>query len=324
MSIPVLSITTLTCERAHLLPQTLGQTLRQVPDDGRVEVVVVDDASTDGTAAWLADAAKTWPALRVLRNERRLGCAASAQRALDTVRGRVLLNLDDDVRPSEGLWLRHLERLDKDLALIGYTPPVVLSGPAWLRSWTIDRWDRIFQAARERAENLEPTQVLGMNFSAFVERIRRVGGWSLNASGTGGQVDIDLGRRLAADGVRLRFDSDCRAEHLLAVSLKDLCTKYRDDGINMARLAVLDPRSAEAPQYRFYLQLLATESTILAKLRKLTLSRIRLQLVEAALSAFHGLFGRQAWTVALLQNVLWEHRRAGMLSVLGRSAEDKP
>jgi hypothetical protein len=59
-----------------------------------VEVVVVDDASADGTAGWLA--ARRDPRVRVVRHDTRRGVAAARNSGIEAARGRWVAFLDDD------------------------------------------------------------------------------------------------------------------------------------------------------------------------------------------------------------------------------------
>jgi glycosyltransferase involved in cell wall biosynthesis len=93
MADPAIAIVIPTHNRAGLLPRALGSALAQdCPEP--FEVVVVDDGSGDGTAAWLAGRAD--PRLRVLRNERAEGAAAARNRGLAAVAAPVTAFLDDD------------------------------------------------------------------------------------------------------------------------------------------------------------------------------------------------------------------------------------
>jgi N-acetylglucosaminyl-diphospho-decaprenol L-rhamnosyltransferase len=73
------------------------QTLAAVPPG--VELVVVDDASTDGVADRVA---REHPRARLLRNERNVGFAASANRGLRAAHGAVRIVLNSDARPLPG------------------------------------------------------------------------------------------------------------------------------------------------------------------------------------------------------------------------------
>ena len=70
---PLLSICLATYNASHLLRVTLGAALPQVAAArGRVELLVVDDVSTDDTPAVVEDARKHGP-LRYIRNDKNLG-----------------------------------------------------------------------------------------------------------------------------------------------------------------------------------------------------------------------------------------------------------
>lgn len=73
-----------------------------------VEVIVIDDASTDG----LVDAVQeTHPSVRTLRNDTNQGPAATRNRAAREANGRLLLFLDSDGEVGEG-WLAVMRAAD--------------------------------------------------------------------------------------------------------------------------------------------------------------------------------------------------------------------
>ena len=74
------------------------------------EIVVVDDASTDGTGEWLDDLAERNPMVTVLRNERNAGFLESCNRAADVATGEFLLFLNNDTILLPG-WLPPLLRV---------------------------------------------------------------------------------------------------------------------------------------------------------------------------------------------------------------------
>ena len=84
-----------------------------LPCSRHTEVIVVDDASTDGTGAMLARWARTGHKLRVLRNSRNLGFLRSCNRAARAARGEIIVLLNNDTRPTPG-WLTALLRTFED------------------------------------------------------------------------------------------------------------------------------------------------------------------------------------------------------------------
>ncbi len=63
--------------------------------EGSIEVLVIDDCSTDGTERAMAAFAGD-PAVRCVRNERNIGVAGSRNRGIDMARGKYIAFLDAD------------------------------------------------------------------------------------------------------------------------------------------------------------------------------------------------------------------------------------
>lgn len=86
------------------------------------ELVAVDDGSTDGTAAELADAAGSDARIRVFRQER-LGLVAALNRAATEARAEYFARMDADDRA-------HPERLERQVAFLEKHPEVGVLGTA--------------------------------------------------------------------------------------------------------------------------------------------------------------------------------------------------
>jgi glycosyltransferase involved in cell wall biosynthesis len=90
----LVSVVTATRDRASYVARSIDSVLAQA--HGNVELIVVDDGSTDETAAVL-DKATTDPRVRTVRTEG-VGVCAARNRALELVTGSVVAYLDDDNR----------------------------------------------------------------------------------------------------------------------------------------------------------------------------------------------------------------------------------
>lgn len=98
------SILLCTHNRCEHLRQVLASLERvHVPEDADVELIVVDNGSTDGTAAFLAEVRLENMPLRVVQ-EPRAGAGHARNAALAAARGDILMFTDDDMRLPEN-WI---------------------------------------------------------------------------------------------------------------------------------------------------------------------------------------------------------------------------
>ena len=127
---PLVSVVVPTYNRAHLLPRVLDSVLRQTY--GRVEIVVVDDGSTDGTTSLLEGlAAEHGDRLRYLTQEN-AGTAAAINRGIEQARGELVafIGSDDEWTPTAAETLVSALQ-EAPEAVLAYSPAVeVFAGGA--------------------------------------------------------------------------------------------------------------------------------------------------------------------------------------------------
>lgn len=92
MATPRVSVVLPTWNRADLLPRAVASVLAQTFHD--VELIVVDDASTDGTEAWLAKVDD--PRVTTVRRAERGGPAAARNLGIERARGELVAFQDSD------------------------------------------------------------------------------------------------------------------------------------------------------------------------------------------------------------------------------------
>jgi GT2 family glycosyltransferase len=118
VSVPAVSIVVLTHDGAGHLATCLASLAEDGWPSGDVEVVVVDNASGDGTAALVRS---EFPAVRLLPSATNLGFAAGVRFGADGSRGKTLVFLNNDTKVERG-WLSALvsalERSPRDVAAV--------------------------------------------------------------------------------------------------------------------------------------------------------------------------------------------------------------
>jgi glycosyltransferase involved in cell wall biosynthesis len=109
--VPLVSVLLAVHNDARFLGEAVGSVLGQTLRD--LELILVDDASDDPVEGF------DDPRVTLVRNERRLGLAASLNRALDRASGKYVARLDaDDVALPERL-ARQVERVRGRTAVVG-------------------------------------------------------------------------------------------------------------------------------------------------------------------------------------------------------------
>lgn len=150
------------------------------------EILVVDNASTDGSDAIVERLAADHDSLRLLRSDTNRGYAGAVNLALPEARGEYVAVLNMDVVVSGG-WLEPL------VAYLGANPDVGAACPLIVLDSDPRRinaagqnvhptalgFNRLLEQPRERA-GTQPFRVSGLHGAAFVVRrelLERLGGW---------------------------------------------------------------------------------------------------------------------------------------------------
>ncbi len=104
--------------------------LESVSNDGRFEVILVDNASGDGCGA---AALERWPWLKIVRSETNLGFAGGVNLGAEEASGEVLILLNDDAAAEPGFVEAHLDVLAEN--------PAAAATAGRLLSWDGTRHD---------------------------------------------------------------------------------------------------------------------------------------------------------------------------------------
>ena len=168
----------------------------------RFEVVVSVDGATDGTLEMLAELHTGYP-LRVLAGCNR-GPGAARNRAMAAAGGDILLFLDDDIVPVEGLIEQHLavHRQDAAGVVVGpmLAPPGLRMAP-WLR-WEAATLHKQYDALIAGRYKPSPHQFYTANASVRREHALAVGGFDERFTRA---EDVEFAFRLRDHGLRFYF-----------------------------------------------------------------------------------------------------------------------
>ncbi|MBU0756008.1 MAG: glycosyltransferase [Planctomycetes bacterium] len=197
------------------------------------ELIVVDNASTDGTTDFLADFSSNNRQVKLILNESNLGFAAGNNVGLKAAGGEYLVLLNNDTFVTEG-WLidllRHL-RNHQDLGLVG---PVTnnIGNEAKINITYADMADMRELAYRYTSSHLR--ELLHVNSIAlFCAAMRRktfeeIGSLD-EAFNVGFFEDDDFCNRLRKAGYKIAIAEDVFVHHHLSASFNDLGQKTRNE-----------------------------------------------------------------------------------------------
>ncbi|WP_179216860.1 glycosyltransferase [Humidesulfovibrio mexicanus] len=170
-----MSIIVCTFNRRYLLKLCLRDFALQMDGfEDRVEVIVVDNNSADGTEAFVRDFAAQHPWLRYV-HEPKQGLSNARNRGAAEARGEYLCYIDDDGKPGKN-YVRLL------LHLLGKRAPDLMGGPVYpyyttkRPSWFRDEFE-IRQSARKSGFSRK-CSISGSNFIIRKPLLESLGGFS--------------------------------------------------------------------------------------------------------------------------------------------------
>jgi GT2 family glycosyltransferase len=192
-----------------------------------LEILVVDDHSTDGTEQALAEVALggAFP-VRYFRSSKR-GAAAARNLGISEARGEILLFTDDDVIPDPQLVSEHLSWHEKDpdpaVAVLGYIPWDPTVRPTPFMNWIAKGPLVDFNGLMEGAE-VDFSRFYTGNISVKAAFLRMHGLFDEDFEGYGFE-DTELGFRLSKKGLRILYNPHAVGYHHKRVSFTDACER---------------------------------------------------------------------------------------------------
>jgi GT2 family glycosyltransferase len=220
-----------TRNRARLLRETLESLDRQSVAVDRLQVIVGDDGSNDGTIDMLRGLQPAYELKWTRLHGQGSGAARNAAARLAD--HEVLIFLDDDQITTPDLVAAHLDVHQRD-------PTVVVQGEYPLAAgWDQGGASLIFERSRRRSRGpANPTsdvafRLWGANFSVRRVMWAQVGGFDERLPRS---QDLEFGLRLADLGLSMVVESRALSHHLHAVSAAGFRRQCFDEGRCMVRI----------------------------------------------------------------------------------------
>ena len=195
------------------------------------ELVLVDNASTDGSRDFLVEYAQDKGWVKLVQNDRNLGFAAGNNRGLETATGEYLVVLNNDTYVTRG-WLldlvRHLQK-DPQLGLIGAVTNNI--GNEAKIDIHYEDMAEMQQAAhaytRHHAREELDVRMVAFFCTAMRQSLFETVGGLDERFGLGFFEDDDYCKRVAAEGYRIAIAEDVFVHHHLSASFDKVDDRKR-------------------------------------------------------------------------------------------------
>ena len=214
------SVILCTCNRSAALRQTLEALGRvRIPRDWNVELIVVDNASTDDTAIIVKNATLERMEVRYLHEPRKGKCHA-LNAGLALARGEFILFTDDDVLPSEE-WLEESVAPMLNDSCDAMTGHLILA-PHLMRPWLTDGHKMLLALSLDAQSRDWSRELIGATMGFRRAVLERVPGFDPELGpgpdALGFCEDTIFGWQVAQAGFRIEHVPKAVAIHQLNVS----------------------------------------------------------------------------------------------------------
>lgn len=226
LNTPRVSVIIPTHNRCAVLRQTLDSLARQTFPLAEVEVIVVADGCSDGTAEMLAGYPAPFSLQTIAQPSQGPAAARNAGAALAAA--ELLIFVDDDIETAPSFIEAHVSahRERPGGVVIGYLPPVLAHQTGLFRYALQSWWERMFDVMDRPGHRFAYTDLLSGNFSLAAELFRRVGGFDTTFRC---HEDYELGVRLHKEGAPFAFAAEAKGYHHEVTDLnRALHRKYQE------------------------------------------------------------------------------------------------
>jgi glycosyltransferase involved in cell wall biosynthesis len=248
---PDLSVVVCTLNGSSGIGRCLAALASQCNRD-RIEIIVVDDGSTDNTAEIAREYGVT-----VISHPRNLGISAARNTGVDAARADIVAFVDDDCEPDQSWAERLLASYTDDVAGVGGS--VVARCTHWYLAGFLSRHNPIaplelnlaksssipyrfylylqrMWSGEQRAGSREVYAFAGANMSFRKKVLFEAGLFDDRFRFGGEDVEICMRIRQAVSPALLMFNPEARVTHYFEPSLSDTLRRSRAYGIGNARL----------------------------------------------------------------------------------------
>lgn len=277
MSEPIVSIAIPARDQRERLVRTLESIGRSEFDRSRLEVVVVDDGSTDGSAAAAEELGRALPYRLIVER----GCwgsqSAATNAALRRCTAPFLLMSAQDIVFHERMITEHLaahERFSgEEIVVIGALPyPEDLEVSPFMLYLVRGGFQFAYHLIQDPLR-VPPNFVYAPNLSVRRSTLDRVGAFDENLPY--GCQDTDLGLRMWDAGVRLIHEAAAIGYHNHPMALEGYLPRQRTVGRAMHRLQAKHPRHlSEQPQWELVARALVACAPAREDLDRRTIERL--------------------------------------------------
>jgi glycosyltransferase involved in cell wall biosynthesis len=230
MAGPELSVVIPTYNRKEILLKALAAYQQQSSSAEIVEILVLDDGSTDGTAEAVAEfSQRAVNHIRYFRLTHR-GQAAARNHGIREARGKLLLLGDDDIVPGPHLVAEHLAWHEKYpepfVAVLGLVECAPEVKPTPFMEWLAKDGVLFGYGHLSPGESADFRYFYSCNLSLKTAFVRKNGMFEEDFKGYGFE-DIELGYRLQKRGLRLLYNRAAVGYHHKFISFADACRRAK-------------------------------------------------------------------------------------------------
>lgn len=199
----------------ELLRKNLPKVIDSVSNyKGKIEIIVVDDCSTDASASVISNFKSQISNLKFLLNERNLGFSSTVNRGVKKSEGEIVVLLNTDVVPEKDFLNPLLEHFNNpELFAVGCMDKSLENGKIVLRGRGIGRWERGFLVHSRGEVDKTDTLWVSCGSGAFRKSIwDKLGGLDILYNPFYWE-DIDLSYRALKSGYKILFEPKSIVAH---------------------------------------------------------------------------------------------------------------